>query len=1164
MAEEVSSIGNEKATKPGKGRIQVSLLDDTVLAFDVESKAKGEQLYQKVNGHLKVEESDYFGLQYYDSEGNLCWLDPQKAINKQVKEPSKVTFKFRVMFYTPDPNALQEYTRYLFTLQIRRDLLDGRLHCSADTGSLLASYIVQGELGDFEPTVHQDGYLSGFQFVPNQSPDIEDKIIEYHMTHRGKSPAEADRNMLDVARNLEMYGITLYPAKDRDDVDLSLSVFHMGILVFQNQSRINMFSWAKIRKLSFKKKKFVIKLHPGVYTADVVVFLMQSRDACKGFWKICIAHHVFFRQKKATQKHRKSSVLSRGSKYRYSGRTQKQLVEESRDTFRPTAELERNRTSRIHRGSEAQTPIGSVNSNELTILPTTSPQSYTSFKLDNSPPKHNQSSSSFKNSTDASEDEGSFVVGSRKSSQQWDNSHDAVETLAGAVHLEYDAIRIPQQDTKEDEQEVLAQNSDKAEIDAEEPKDERRIRSDSDTEIGRQVQSIYSQIEKETSWQYHLTPTDIDDGEIVDTHLENDINELVNGEIDQVDGDTNHIDLDLGFGGKHQMTNGDLNANEVEGITLETEDVLLQSKMKDSLVQVISTSNGTDSKESGQAILSQHNGDMESDPVSKNEDSFSVERKENGNVELDMKIPDTLFHMVNEILLTERTYVKDLEVLTVSFKEEMTANGLMPDSLMDLFFGNIDPLYDFHCSFLAELEDKVSVWEADPSDSNNVMNIGEVLHSNMKNLKLLVTHVKNLDEVLLNFHKEIIKSPKLSVACKEFELDKVCYLPLNTFLLKPTQRLQYYKGIFPRLYKECQNGDEVNYSLTKAAYLEVSDILDLVSDHVTMLENLHKLIELDRDLIDVENIVHPSREFIREGCLYKISRKDPQPRMFFLFSDTLLYTTKGLTQKNQFRIRAHIPLHSIKIEEGGFSMHGLFTFTVHSSSGKPVHLAATSHEERLKWLEDLATAVNKIKSKALCSTCNAKQNGDSEANDDSSSPFTCYSCKDQLSAANYPTTITINSRSKDGESEDEEISTAEDVSTLERNHSRARTLSTRRVCWHRHTSIGMNEYKTSIQNNLSGELFTRFESQSKWQRLWVVFTNFSLFFFRSCEDDEPVASLPLIGYTVSRPSKDDGIDDAFAFKLQFKVHVYFFRAENPYAFIRWFEVLECATNTATR
>ena len=128
--------------------------------------------------------------------------------------------------------------------------------------------------------------------------------------------------------------------------------------------------------------------------------------------------------------------------------------------------------------------------------------------------------------------------------------------------------------------EVLAQNGDREETDAEEPKDEGRIRSDSDTEIGRQVQSIYSQIEKETSWQYHLTPIDIDDGEIVDTHLENDINELVNGEIDQVDDDTNHIDLDLDFGGKHQMTNGDLNANEVEGITLETEDVLLQSKMQ--------------------------------------------------------------------------------------------------------------------------------------------------------------------------------------------------------------------------------------------------------------------------------------------------------------------------------------------------------------------------------------------------------------------------------------------------------------------------------------------------------------------------------------------------------------------------------------------------------
>jgi hypothetical protein len=41
----------------------------------------------------------------------------------------------------------------------------------------------------------------------------------------------------------------------------------MGVVVFQNFTKINTFSWAKIRKLSFKRKKYLIKLHPEGYVS---------------------------------------------------------------------------------------------------------------------------------------------------------------------------------------------------------------------------------------------------------------------------------------------------------------------------------------------------------------------------------------------------------------------------------------------------------------------------------------------------------------------------------------------------------------------------------------------------------------------------------------------------------------------------------------------------------------------------------------------------------------------------------------------------------------------------------------------------------------------------------------------------------------------------------
>ena len=52
------------------------------------------------------------------------------------------------------------------------------------------------------------------------------------------------------------------------------------------------------------------------------------------------------------------------------------------------------------------------------------------------------------------------------------------------------------------------------------------------------------------------------------------------------------------------------------------------------------------------------------------------------------------------------------------------------------------------------------------------------------------------------------------------------------------------------------------------------------------------------------------------------------------------------------------------------------------------------------------------------------------------------------------------------------------------------------------------------------------------------------------QDDYPLASLPLLGYSVSTPAESDGIHKDYVFKLQFKNHVYFFRAESEYTFER--------------
>ncbi|KAK6167236.1 hypothetical protein SNE40_021317 [Patella caerulea] len=352
---------------PRKGKhinLRVIFLDDLVHAFQCPVKSVGQVLWDAVIQHLSLLESDYFDLMFNDETGQTCWIDRDKQITKQL--PTLDTpLTFCVKFYTPDPGLLEdELTRYLFALQIKRDLATGLMPCSENTAALLASYIAQAEIGDFLVDEYTDHtYLSTMKFVLHQTTQLEQKIMEYHRQHIGESPSEADSNLLDTARKVEMYGIRLHPAKDHEQVSLSLAVAHMGVLVFQNFTKINTFSWAKIRKLSFKRKKFLIKLHPDSYVStkgfykDTVEFFLETRNDCKAFWKKCIEHHAFFRCQVVRKVPRnKTRVVSRGSSFRYSGRTQKQLVEYVRETIVKRPQFERSTSGRISSRSASVTP----------------------------------------------------------------------------------------------------------------------------------------------------------------------------------------------------------------------------------------------------------------------------------------------------------------------------------------------------------------------------------------------------------------------------------------------------------------------------------------------------------------------------------------------------------------------------------------------------------------------------------------------------------------------------------------------------------------------------------------------------------------------------------------------------------------------------------------
>lgn len=322
-------------------------MDGTPLQCDMSGKSTGEDLLEHVCQSINLMEKDYFGFTYYDKkENNRVWLPPDRKINKQLKEPMKCAFQVR--FYPPDPSQLQEdLTRYQLCLQIQHDVKSSKLPCSFVTHALLGAYLVQSELGDYDPVDHglTTDYIRDFDFAPSQSDDLLERIMEVHKTLKGQSPSEAELHYLDNAKKLAMYGVSLHPARDSEGVDIMLGVCSSGILVYRDRLRINRFAWPKIIKISYKRNGFFIKIRPGEFEhfESTIGFKLESHRAAKRLWKICVEHHSFFRLLNPEPKE-KPKFPRFGSRFRYSGRTQHQAKKNNSMAERTNPAFERSGT----------------------------------------------------------------------------------------------------------------------------------------------------------------------------------------------------------------------------------------------------------------------------------------------------------------------------------------------------------------------------------------------------------------------------------------------------------------------------------------------------------------------------------------------------------------------------------------------------------------------------------------------------------------------------------------------------------------------------------------------------------------------------------------------------------------------------------------------------
>ncbi|XP_056882755.1 FERM, ARHGEF and pleckstrin domain-containing protein 1-like isoform X2 [Takifugu flavidus] len=983
--------------------MRVQLLDDTQEVFEIPPRSPGKVLFDLVCDHLNLTEGDYFGLEYTNHHKMPVWLDLLKPTLKQIRRPKNTILRFVVKFFPPDHTQFtEELTRYLFALQIKHDLACGHLICNDTSAALMVSHIIQSEIGDFDETQSWHHLLHN-KYLPDQDA-IRDKITECHRKHVGQTPAVSDYHLLEIARRLEMYGIRLHPAKDREGTKLSLAAAHTGVLVFQGYTKINSFNWSKIRKLSFKRKRFLIKLRaePAQNAHhDTLEFAMASRDCCKVFWKICVEYHAFFRLFEEPKPKPKAILFTRGSSFRFSGRTQKQIFDYMKDSEPKKVPFER-KHSKILSSS-------SVSPHSSSIRLHVPKESAISVQAADQPDLGHLGHPAEPNSAEV--------------------PAAAAASTTNGIH---DTSAAPGSDPLQPRENGSGPAPDHQFLNPESPGSE----------------------ESPAESPHHV---------------------VVNGN---------------GSGGGTGTDSDIIQSQSPEGQQLSP------------LTSPLLTDAGC---------------------VRNDEDE-----------EARRKFPtDKAYFIAKELLTTERTFIKDLQVITESFDSFVGKDEAFPDAIKTLIFSSYDPVYKFHQGFLKEVEQRLAQWEgrSNAHIKGDYQRIGDILLKNIQGLRHLTIHLQKHSECLVELERASRSSRKVEALCRDFEQQRVCYLPFNMFLLRPLHRLLHYKLILERLCKHYPPTHD-DFRDCRASLADISEMVLQLQGTMMKMENFQKLLELKKDLTGIDNLTIPGREFIRLGCLSKLSAKGLQQRMFFLFSDSLVYTSRGMTPSNQFKVHGQLPLYGLTIRESEEEWGVPHSFTLYGQR-QSVVVAASCASEMERWLEDIRMAIDLA--------------------EQSISPNT-----DLLSDG-----LPGNKLSEDGgvelESEDELGSSR---SSLERQGHRGNT--TVHVCWHRNTSVSMVDFSVAVENQLSGNLLRKFKNSNGWQKLWVVFTNFSLFFYKSHQDDYPLASLPLLGYSVTVPSESENIHKDYVFKLHFKSHVYYFRSESEYTFERWMEVIRSATCSSSR
>ncbi|KAM3608591.1 uncharacterized protein V6R79_001337 [Siganus canaliculatus] len=534
-----------------------------------------------------------------------------------------------------------------------------------------------------------------------------------------------------------------------------------------------------------------------------------------------------------------------------------------------------------------------------------------------------------------------------------------------------------------------------------------------------------------------------------------------------------------------------------------------------------------------------------------------------------------IHHIATEIMSSESVFVDVLKLLHVDFRDAVSkasqsGKPVIEERLLNQILYSLPQLYELNQDLLRELEHRVAKWDENAQLADIFLKKGPYL-------KMYSTYIREFDKNVALLEEQTKKNVAFGAVVRDFEASPRCAnLALKHYLLKPVQRIPQYQLLLTDYLKNLSE-DSDDYKDTQAALVIVKEVANHANDIMKQGDNFQKLIQVQCSLNGHHEIVQPGRIFLKEGILKKLSRKVMQPRMFFLFNDTLLYTTP--VQSGQYKVNNMLSLAGMKVSKP--SQEAYQNELNIESVERSFILSASSAAERDEWLKDISTAIS-VYTKKKISFISGKPVEEVELSDsDIGAPL---GSKAPIWIPDPRTTMCM-------------ICTCEFTLTWRRHHCRAcgkvvcQSCSSNKYCLEylknqlarvcdlcfpvlqqqkseqalstalspraafafsrkqKKIPAALKEVSANTDSSMSGYLQRSKGSKKQWKRLWFVIKDKVLYTYAASEDVAALESQPLLGFVLKADSSQ---------KLQFslfhkKTLYYIFKADDIQTAQRWID-----------